>query len=93
MSAKSEDALPHLCRHRPFPEDDHHALAIARRIVDNLNIEKQTPVTTTQADIEAPLYDAGIESTLPCDLKKTRCSTGHCSYCRLCSRFDVFKKM
>jgi 3-methylcrotonyl-CoA carboxylase beta subunit len=40
-----------------FANDDNHALAIARRIVTNLNIEKKPPVTLS-SEIEEPLYDA-----------------------------------
>ena len=46
-----------------YAEDDQHALAIARRIVSNLNIRKQTPVTVQPPagsghSVEPPLYDA-----------------------------------
>ena len=40
-----------------FANDDGHALAIARRIVTNLNIQKTPPVTLSD-EIEEPLYDA-----------------------------------
>lgn len=77
-----------------FAEDDHHALAIARRIVDNLNIAKQTPVTTTQGDIEAPLYDASeLRGIVPCDLKKTFDVRQVIARIVDGSRFDEFKKM
>jgi 3-methylcrotonyl-CoA carboxylase beta subunit len=77
-----------------FAEDDHHALAIARRIVDNLNINKQNPVTTTQGQIEAPLYDASeLRGIVPCDLKKTFDVRQVIARIVDGSRFDEFKKM
>ncbi|QFY61804.1 methylcrotonoyl-CoA carboxylase [Rhizobium grahamii] len=48
--------------------DDAHALAIARRVVANLNRTKQSPVTLQTA--EAPLYDpAEIAGIVPADIR------------------------
>ena len=75
-----------------FAEDDHHALAIARRIVDNLNISKETPVTTSE--VESPLYDASdLRGIVPCDLKKTFDVRQVIARLVDGSRFDEFKKM
>jgi 3-methylcrotonyl-CoA carboxylase beta subunit len=52
-----------------FAESDEHALAIARRVVANLNWRPRTDVT--QTPVQAPLYDtAELRHLAPVDLSK-----------------------
>ncbi len=49
-------------------KDDHHALAIIRRVVSNLNNDPRVPVT--QRPVEEPLYGANdMGSLVPVDTK------------------------
>jgi 3-methylcrotonyl-CoA carboxylase beta subunit len=52
-----------------FAEDDHHAIAIVRNIVENLRFEKQEPPTRIAP--EDPRYDAKeLYGVIPRDLRK-----------------------
>jgi 3-methylcrotonyl-CoA carboxylase beta subunit len=52
-----------------FAENDEHALAIARRIVANLNIQKQPPVTVKP--VVEPLFDTKeLRAMAPVNLTK-----------------------
>ena len=52
-----------------FAENDAHALAIARRLVGNLNWQKRPPVSLTEP--RAPLYAAEeLHGVIPADTKK-----------------------
>ena len=52
-----------------FAEDDYHAIAIVRNIVENLRLDKQEP--NTRIESEEPLFDAKeIYGVIPRDLRK-----------------------
>jgi 3-methylcrotonyl-CoA carboxylase beta subunit len=52
-----------------FAENDEHALAIVRSIIENLNVEKDPPWTVE--DPEAPLYDPGeLYGIVPSDYRQ-----------------------
>ena len=52
-----------------FAENDEHALAIVRSIVENLNVEKNPPWTVEET--EEPLYDAGeLYGIVPSDYRQ-----------------------
>jgi 3-methylcrotonyl-CoA carboxylase beta subunit len=52
-----------------FAESDEHALALARRVVSNLNLKKECAVTT--APVAEPLFDvAELNQLAPVDLSK-----------------------
>tara|TARA_B100000780_G_scaffold270083_1_gene229504 strand:+ start:40 stop:1782 length:1743 start_codon:yes stop_codon:yes gene_type:complete len=76
-----------------FAEDDGHALAIARRIVSNLNIQKNPPVTLSK-EIDPPLYDPKeLRGIVPNDLKQTFDIRQVIARIVDGSRFDEFKSM
>ncbi|HVR40889.1 MAG TPA: carboxyl transferase domain-containing protein [Thermoanaerobaculia bacterium] len=53
-----------------FAEDDHHAIAIVRNIVENLKLEKHEP--PTRVEPEDPLYDAKeLYGVIPRDTRKS----------------------
>ena len=71
-------------------EDDHHALALARRAVSNLNRKK--PVSVKFQSIESPLYDPEeILGIVPIDLRKTYDIREVLARILDGSRFDEFK--
>ncbi len=52
-----------------FAENDEHALAIVRSIIENLNLEKTPPWTVSES--EEPLYDAGeLYGIVPSDYRQ-----------------------
>jgi acetyl-CoA carboxylase carboxyltransferase component len=52
-----------------FADDDHHALAIVRNIVENLKLEKQEP--PTRVEPEDPLFDSReIYGVIPRDIRR-----------------------
>ncbi len=77
-----------VCDH--LAENDHHALAIARRIVGNLNWQK--PVALDLAAPEEPLYDpAELWGVIPADMKKPYDVREVIARLVDGSRFDEFK--
>lgn len=77
-----------VCDH--LAENDHHALAIARDIVGNLNWQKK--VTLSLATPEAPLYDpAELLGVIPSDTKKPYDVREVIARLVDGSRFDEFK--
>ena len=77
-----------VCDH--LAENDHHALAIARGIVGNLNWKK--PVSLDIATPEAPLYDPGeLWGVIPSDTKKSYDVREVIARLVDGSRFDEFK--
>ncbi|MFZ2628943.1 MAG: carboxyl transferase domain-containing protein [Rugosibacter sp.] len=77
-----------VCDH--LAENDHHALAIARGIVGNLNWKK--PVSLDIAMPEAPLYDPGeLWGVIPSDTKKSYDVREVIARLVDGSRFDEFK--
>tara|TARA_R110002050_G_scaffold88686_1_gene187133 strand:- start:49 stop:591 length:543 start_codon:yes stop_codon:yes gene_type:complete len=73
-----------------FAENDHHALALTRRIVSNLNIEKQIPVTVKP--VEDPLYPIEeLHGIVPTNLTKQYDVRGVLARLLDGSRFDEFK--
>ncbi len=86
VHARTSGVVDHLAK------DDHHALALARRIVSNLNHQKNIPVKRREA--RAPLYDGreiyGVipkDSRQPFDVREiiARIVDG--------SEFDEFKRL
>jgi 3-methylcrotonyl-CoA carboxylase beta subunit len=72
--------------------NDEHALAIARRIVANLNATKQ--VNIPLLDSREPLYDAAeLEGLVPTDLKKQYDVRELIARIVDASEFDEFKKL
>jgi 3-methylcrotonyl-CoA carboxylase beta subunit len=72
--------------------NDEHALAIARRIVANLNTTKQTNVPLLAS--REPLYDiAELEGLVPTDLKKQYDVRDVIARIVDASEFDEFKKL
>ncbi len=77
-----------VCDH--LAENDHHALAIARGIVGNLNWKK--PVSLDLATPEAPLYDPSeLWGVIPSDTKKSYDVREVIARLVDGSRFDEFK--
>ncbi|TXH36584.1 MAG: methylcrotonoyl-CoA carboxylase [Rhodospirillaceae bacterium] len=74
-----------------YAEDDRHALAIARRIVGNLNRRK--PMTLDQTTPEEPIYDpAEIHGIIPADPRKSYDVREIIARLVDGSRFDEFKR-
>jgi 3-methylcrotonyl-CoA carboxylase beta subunit len=75
-----------------YAADDAHALAIARRIVANLNTRKQPDIALKTP--EEPLYDiAELETLVPVDLKKQYDIRDVIARLVDGSRFDEFKRL
>jgi 3-methylcrotonyl-CoA carboxylase beta subunit len=75
-----------------YAADDAHALAIARRIVANLNTRKQPDIALKTP--EEPLYDiADLERLVPVDLKKQYDIRDVIARLVDDSRFDEFKRL
>ena len=75
-----------------FAKDDHHALAIVRRIVSNLNQDPQPPVT--MREVEEPLYPShDMGSLVPTDTRKQFDVRTVLARLLDGSRFDEFKRL
>jgi 3-methylcrotonyl-CoA carboxylase beta subunit len=75
-----------------FAHDDPHALALARRVLANLNREKMPNVTLT--DVEAPLYDPSeLGGCIPADPRKPFDIRSIIARLVDGSRFDEFKPL
>lgn len=75
-----------------YANNDEHALAIARRVVANLNGTK--PATVSMEEVEAPLYDpAELRGIVPLDTKKSFDVRSVIARITDGSRFDEFKAM
>src|SRR5437016_652175 len=75
-----------------YAADDHHALALARRIVANLNTKKRVDIAL--AEPRPPVYDAAeLEGIVPVDLKKQYDIRELIARLVDASEFDEFKKL
>lgn len=75
-----------------YAQDDRHALALARRVVANLNRKKQRDVTITA--VEEPLYDANeLGGIIPVDTRKPFDVRNVIARIVDGSRFDEFKAL
>ncbi|GIK82261.1 MAG: methylcrotonoyl-CoA carboxylase [Pseudorhodoplanes sp.] len=75
-----------------YAGDDNHALAIARRIVGNLNLKKTVDIPLREA--RPPRYDAAeLEAFVPVDLKKQYDVREVIARLVDDSEFDEFKKL
>jgi 3-methylcrotonyl-CoA carboxylase beta subunit len=75
-----------------YAADDHHALAICRRIVANLNIKKAIDIPLLQP--REPLHDAAeLDGIVPADLKKQYDVREVIARLVDASEFDEFKQL